>query len=131
MPILNPNKLYKDLDMSFEPHPETGDVLKKIDTNSVKQSVKTLLQTNYGERLFHPEIGSPLKQLLFEPMDPVTTETLRSAVRNVLENYEPRVVIQYVDVIPKYERNEYEITIFFNVIGLQDTSLTVTLERLR
>jgi phage baseplate assembly protein W len=60
MAILStPNKLYKDLDFSFSAHPETGDVLKKIDNNAIKQSIRALVSTAFGERLFDPELGAP------------------------------------------------------------------------
>lgn len=130
--LFNPNKLYKDIDFSFEAHPETGDVLKKIDNNAVKQSIRSLIETGFGERLFEPEIGSPIRKLLFEPMDPITTETIRRAIENTIQNYEPRVRLDIVDVTPKYDENAYEISIYFTALGInQPTSITITLQRLR
>lgn len=130
--LFNPNKLYKDIDFSFEAHPETGDVLKKIDNNAVKQSIRSLIETGFGERLFDPEIGSPIRKLLFEPMDPITTETIRRAIENTIQNYEPRVRLDIVDVTPKYDENAYEISIYFTALGInQPTSITITLQRLR
>lgn len=132
MAILTPNKLYKDLDITFTSHPETQDVLKKIDNNSIKQSLKLLLFTNIGERLFQPDVGSKIYGLLFEPIDPITTEVLKKTIQNTIETYEPRVRLEGVDVIPQYDENSYEVSIYFSVIGInQPTSLTVTLERLR
>lgn len=132
MAILTPNKLYKDLDITFTAHPETQDVLKKIDNNSIKQSLKLLLFTNIGERLFQPDVGSKIYGLLFEPLDPITTEVLKRSIENTIETYEPRVLLEGVDVVPKYDENEYEVTIYFTVRGInQPTSLTVTLERLQ
>lgn len=130
--LFNPNKLYKDIDFSFDAHPETGDVLKKIDNNAVKQSIRSLIETGFGERLFEPEIGSPIRKLLFEPMDPITTETIRRAIENTIQNYEPRVRLDIVDVTPKYDENAYEISIYFTALGInQPTSITITLQRLR
>jgi phage baseplate assembly protein W len=132
MPILSPNKLYKDLDFTFSSHPQTKDVLKKIDVNSVKQSLKMLLFTNMGERLFQPETGSKIYGLLFEPLDPITTQALRRSIENTIETFEPRITLDLVDVIPVEEENSYTISIYFTVNGVnQPTSLTVTLERLR
>ena len=132
MPILSTNKPYKHLDITFSAHPETQDVLKKIDVNSVKQSLKTLLFTNMGERLFQPEVGSKIQGLLFEPIDPITTQTLKRSIENTIETYEPRVSLDLVDVVPVEEENSYEVSIYFTVLGInQPTSLTVTLERLR
>jgi len=132
MAILTPNKLYKDLDVTFTAHPETQDVLKKIDNNAIKQSLKLLLFTNIGERLFQPDVGSKIYGLLFEPIDPITTEVLKRSIENTIETYEPRVLLEGVDVVPNYDDNSYEVSIYFTVLGInQPTSLTVTLERLR
>lgn len=132
MPILSPNKLYKDLDLSFAAHPQTQDVLKKVDTNSVKQSLKVLLNTNLGERLFQPNIGSPLRNLLFEPVDVITTMAIKRSIENTISLYEPRISLEQVEVFPFEDDNSYEISLYFTVIGInQPTSLTVTLERLR
>jgi phage baseplate assembly protein W len=132
MPILSPNKLYKDFDLSFAAHPQTRDVLKKVDANSIKQSLKTLLFTNLGERLFQPNVGSPLYNLLFEPADAITTLAIKRSIENTISQYEPRIALELVDVFPNEDENSYEISIYFTPIGInQPTSLTVTLERLR
>lgn len=132
MAILTPNKIYKDADFSFLAHPETKDLLKKTDINSVKQSLKTLLFTRPGERLFRPEVGGNLNDLLFEPIDFITSEAIKAGIINTIENFEPRVQLDRVDVVPNYDDNEYEISIYFTVVGVnQPTSLTLTLERLR
>ncbi len=132
MAILSPNKLYKDVDATFLSHPQTQDVLKKVDANAIKQSLKILLFTNLGERLFQPEIGSPLNNLLFEPIDIITTQAIKRSITNTIQKYEPRVLLDMVDVVPNEDENSYEISIFFTPVGInQPTSLTVTLERLR
>ena len=133
MPILStPNKLYKDLDFSFQAHPETGDVLKKIDNNAIKQSVTALINTVFGERHFEPNIGSPLRSLLFEPVDAITTSVMERAIEYTLRNFEPRVQLDTVSVEPKEDENSYDISIYFSVLGInQPTSVSITLERLR
>jgi phage baseplate assembly protein W len=133
MTILSaPNKLYKDLDFSFTAHPETGDVLKKIDNNAIKQSVTALINTVFGERHFEPNIGSPLRSLLFEPVDAITTSVMERAIEYTLRNFEPRVQLDTVSVEPKEDENAYDISIYFSVLGInQPTSVSITLERLR
>ena len=73
-----PSQLYKDLDLTFA-KTTSHDVARRIDVNAVKQSLKSLLLTKPGERLFHPEIGAGLYAILFEPMDYVTTEKIGRA----------------------------------------------------
>lgn len=132
MAILTPNKLYKDIDFSFTAHPETKDIVKKIDVNSIKQSIKSLLFTYPGERLFQPEIGSQIRTLLFEPIDFITSEALKKSITYTLENFEPRIKLDLVEVVPQYDDNAYEVSIFFTALGVnQAASISVTLERLR
>lgn len=132
MTIISPIRLYKDLDFNFTAHPQTGDVAKKLDVNAVKQSLKTLIMTQFGERSFQPSIGSPIYRLLFEPMDPITTAVLQRAVEQVIQNHEPRVILHEVKITPYEELNEYAISIYFSVIGIPlPVSFTITLQRLR
>jgi phage baseplate assembly protein W len=133
MPILStPNKLYKDVDFSFEAHPETGDVLKKIDNNAVKQSVTALINTAFGERPFNPDLGSSLRALLFEPIDYITSRTIQKSIEYTLGNFEPRIALDSVTVEPDEDANSYEVSIYFSVVGInQPTSMSITLERLR
>lgn len=132
MSIIRPYRLYKDIDLAFLSHPETGDVTKKLDVNAVKQSLKTLLFTQYGERLFQPKIGSPLYGLLFEPMDPITVEGIKQSIEILIQNYEPRIILEQIDVIPNYDENNYDLSIFFTVVGIPlPISFSTILQRLR
>jgi len=132
MSILSPNKLYKDLDFSFTAHPNTGDAVKVVDNNAVKQSIKALLFTGRGERLFQPEIDTPLRRMLFEPLDAITAEVLSRSIKTTIQNYEPRVKLEGVQVVPNYKENSYEVSIFFTTLGVnQSTSLTLSLQRTR
>src|SRR3972149_9771081 len=127
-----PFRLYKDLDLSFTLHPDTHDVAKKVDINAVKQSLKTLIFTQFGERPFQPDFGSPVWGLLFEPIDPITTEVLKRAIEQVIQNHEPRVILNALDVIPQDDENAYEITLNFTVIGIPiPVTFSLILQRLR
>jgi uncharacterized protein len=129
---VQPFRLYKDISLDFTSHPETQDVSKKIDINAVKQSLKTLLFTQRGERLFQPSIGSPLYTLMFEQIDPITEEAVRVGIENTIQSFEPRVILEQVDIVPRPDTNEYEITIFFSVVGIPiTTSLSTVIQRVR
>lgn len=132
MSIITPVRLYKDIDLSFSAHPVTKDITKKLDVNAVKQSLKTLLFTQYNERPFRPTLGSPLYKLLFEPMDPITVEGMKQAIEILIQNFEPRVQLQKVDIVPVYDKNEYELSIYFTVVGITaPVTFTTILQRLR
>lgn len=114
------NRIYSDIDLNFTAHPVTGDLAVKYDVNAVKQSLKTLLLTQYYERPFQPELGSPIYGMLFEPLDVITANTLKLQIELLIRNHEPRVVDQSVTVTPLFDQNAFKVDIYFYVIGLPD-----------
>lgn len=130
--IIKPTRLYKDLDLNFSKHPQRGDVLKKIDINSINQSLKTLLYTMPGERLFQPLVGTPLYRLLFEPLDDVSMTLVDQAIEHTIQNFEPRIELNLVQIVPDEENNEINISIFYTIKGTQTPgSFFTTLKRVR
>ena len=85
-------RLYKDLDLDFGRNLVTNDVNKLTDVEAVKRSVRNLINTSHFERPFHPEIGSNVRAMLFEPMTPLTALNLQRKVQEVLINFEPRIL---------------------------------------
>jgi len=126
-------RIYKDLNLNFSPHPNTKDITKKTDIEAVKQSVKNLVLTRHYERPFHPEIGSNVTDILFEPMTPLTANLLTKQISEVINNFEPRARLVSVNANPRIDRNEYEVTINFYVVNIPGelVSFTTMLERLR
>ena len=109
-------RLYADLPLAFNIHPNTQDLTVLSDLDAVKQSVKNLILTNFNERPFQPRIGSNITGLLFEPADAFTEMAIRDEVLKVLEEYEPRVNGVVVEVIDESDNNSYRVSIQFNVI---------------
>ena len=102
------------------------------DIEAVKQSVKNLILTKHYERPFHPEIGSNVTDILFEPMTPLTALNLQRKVAEVLNNFEPRINLEQVLAKPDIDRNSYNLKIIFYVIGSNDpVEVETFLERLR
>ena len=123
---------YKDLDLSFGRNVVTNDVNKLTDVEAVKRSVRNLINTSHFERPFHPEIGSNVRAMLFEPMTPLTALNLQRKVQEVLVNFEPRIRLVQVLARPDIDRNAYDLRIYFYVIGSNDLIEVQTfLERLR
>lgn len=114
------NRIYSDLDLSFAAHPITGDVVKKYDVNAVKQSIKTLILTQYYERPFQPKLGSPVYGMLFDNVDIITANSLKLRIELLINKFEPRVRTQQVDVVPLYDENAFEVTMYFYVVGVPD-----------
>ena len=126
------NRIYKDLDLDFGRNRITNDVNKLTDVEAVKRSVKNLINTNHYERPFHPEIGSDVRAMLFEPMTPLTALNLQRKVAEVLNNFEPRINLQQILASPDLDRNSYALKIMFYVVGSnQPVEVETFLERLR
>ena len=126
------SRIYKDLDLSFEANPTTGDVLKKVDANAVKQAMRVLMLTNFYERPFAPKKAANLRGILFENISSLRAASLETIILNLFENYEPRVRIQKIQVAANYDDNRYDVSITFNVIGIDAPQiLSANLKRLR
>lgn len=125
------SRTFSDLDLNFIAGP-TGDVFKKYDENAIKQSVKNLVMTNHYERLFHPEIGSQVTALLFEPFSPLLQGMLEQAIINTITNFEPRVVLEDVTVTLNPDNHTVYVSIVFRIVNTE-RPLTVdfTLRRTR
>ena len=124
---------YRDLDLFFGKKPVSGDVNALTDVENIKRAVRNLVLTNIYERPFHPEIGSGVRDMLFENMTPLTSIVLTKKVEEVIENFEPRVRLMSVSAIPNLDRNEYEMVIEFFIKNFPTELITVDvfLERLR
>ena len=124
---------YRDLDLFFSKKTERKDVNVLTDILAVKRSVRNLILLNHYEKPFHPEIGSGIRSILFQPMSPITAYVLSRKVEEVIENFEPRVKLVGVRAQPDLDRNSYEVTIEFYVLNAPTelAELTVLLERSR
>lgn len=127
--------VYKDLDFNFSKLALTNDVGSKTDTNAIKQSVVNLVMTNFGERPFHPEIGSDVNSLLFEPSSVLTYSVIEDTIKTVLENFEPRIKITSIridDTPNNIDNNKIFVRIAYIFLekNISD-SFDVVLERLR
>ena len=126
-------RTYSDLDLFFSAKGVSKDISKVTDIQAGKRSVRNLVLLNHYEKPFHPEIGSGVRDILFEPMTPITAHVLTRKIEDVIENFEPRVKLISVRAQPNLDRNEYEVTVEFYVINTPTelVDLTIMLERLR
>ena len=125
-------RTFSDLDLNFTAHPVTKDVSRRYDENSVKTALRNLILTRNYERPFHSEIGSPIRSLMFEPATPMLGVMLRKAIFDVVNNFEPRVVLTEVDINVSDENNAVYITIEFKIVNTErPLTLDLTLERTR
>ena len=125
-------KQYRDLDLFFSKK-SNKDVNKVTDIEAVKRSVRNLVLLNSFEKPFHPEIAGDVRGLLFELMTPLTSAVIARKIQDVIENFEPRARLTGVQAIPDFDRNLYEVTVYFYVVNAPTELVEVTqlLERLR
>lgn len=125
-------RIFSDLDLNFTPHPVTGDISRKFDENAIKQSLRNLLQIRHFEKPFHSEVGSPLRELLFEPMTPLTSFMARRAIIDTVANFEPRVDLIDVEVIASDENYSLYVNITYKIVNTErPLTLDFVLERTR
>jgi len=125
-------KQYRDLDLFFT-RKSNKDVNKVTDIQAVKRSVRNLVLLNTYEKPFHPEIAGDVRGLLFENMTPLTSAVIARKIQDVIENFEPRARLTGVQAIPDFDRNLYEVTVYFYVVNAPTELVEVSqiLERLR
>ena len=125
-------RTFKDLNLDFARNTVTNDVVKIEDVEAIKRSVRNLVNTNFYERPFHPELGCGVRELLFENFTPLTRIFLQRKIEEVITNYEPRASLEQVAVDDDQDKNRLVVDIYFYVQGVADpVSVTTFLQRLR
>lgn len=123
---------YSDLDLDFLPHPTTKDVMKKTGVEAIKRSVRNLILTNYYDRPFQSYIGSGALKLLFDNATPITANLLTNAIREVINNFEPRVRLERLNVQFDLDNNGYNVSLYFVIINQNEPAvINLFLERIR
>ena len=126
------SRIFKDLNLDFQKNTATSDIQKLTDAESVKRSVRNLINTNHYEKPFHPEIGSNLRAMLFENITPQITHVISKQIELLIKNYEPRCRLVQVNTQPMFDRNGYACQISFYVVNYPEPVTVETfLERLR
>ena len=133
MPVQRLSKGFKDLSASFQTSPLNNDLIALKNESAIARSVRNLVLTIQGERPFQPVLGTGVSRLLFENMDKLTASAIRSELRTTIENYEPRVEINEIIVEADFERNAFDVTLQYFIIGMDvpEQELTFALEPTR
>ena len=123
---------YKDLDLNFTAHPVKKDVTRHYNEKAIINSVKNLVSTNFYERPFRPDIGSGVRNILFEMVDSVSGAALARQISEVIRNFEPRVSIERITAVPAPDQNGYKVELSFFIINLANPiTINFFLERIR
>ena len=131
-PRIQSERSFSDLDLNFNIHPVKKDITRHVNEYAIINSVKNLVSTNYYERPFRPEIGSGVRNLLFENVDPLVAARLERAIVETISNYEPRVSVSNISAIASPDENLYSIKLeFFIINNPNPITIDFFLERIR
>ena len=140
---------WADLDLDFTAHPVTKDIVRKTNVEAVKRSVRNLIQTNKYDKKFHPEVDGGVTRHLFGLATAATKHDIAEAISTCLTNYEPRVIVDRVNVLSNedaqirhsqggvsvsgnIDRNGFNVSIFFRIVNSPEPiEVSLFLERIR
>ena len=118
MAVKRISRAFKDINLSFTPHPVTKDLTILRNENAIKRSVRNIVQTIPTERFFNAILGSDVRDLLFDNfIDFGTASAIEDQIKVSIENFEPRVDNLQVNVEPRPDDNEFEVNVLFDIIG--------------
>ena len=118
MPVERVSKTFKDISASFKVNPLNEDLIAVKNETAIARSVRNLIMTAQGERFFNPILGSQVSRLLFENIDLLTASAIKDEITTTLENFEPRVRLTDIDVVPDYDNCEFNVTLRYNIVGI-------------
>tara|TARA_R100000152_G_C6612397_1_gene65838 strand:- start:183 stop:563 length:381 start_codon:yes stop_codon:yes gene_type:complete len=123
---------YTDLDLDFTRNPISGDISVRNDAQAIIGSIKNIINTMTGEKKFQPNFGGNIRRLLFEPIDSITTLKIEDGLKRAILEFEPRAILQTVEVIPSPDELSYNATIIFRIRNQpRPVTTVIKLQRVR
>ena len=119
MAIKRKSRAFKDISLSFSPHPITKDLPVLINERAIVRSVRNLVETIPTERFFQPNLGTEIRDTLFENFSRQTVNVIEDQVRDTVRAYEPRVGDVGVEVLANPDNNNFEVKVLFEIRGLE------------
>ena len=118
MPVERVSRGFKDISMSFEVNPINNDIIGIKNSTAIARSIRNLVLTVPGERFFNEDLGSRVSEILFDNLDEISASAIRDEIEETIIKYEPRVKLEDVQVKPNYDNNEFDVTITYDIIGI-------------
>ena len=112
------SRAFKDISFSFDPHPISKDLPIIVNERAIVRSVRNLVETIPTERFFNPTLGTDIRSSLFELVNYATATVIRDQIKDTVEFYEDRIENLEVKVDPQPDNNSFDVTIFFDIVGL-------------
>ena len=117
MAITRISRSFKDISLSFEPHPVTKDLPVLKNERAIIRSVRNIVQTIPTEKFFDSLFGSDVYRSLFDFVDFGTASIIQEQIKTALNNFERRINNVKVEVEPRPDDNDFEVTVIFDIIG--------------
>ena len=117
MPLERVSPGFKDISMSFQSNPLNADLIGLKNENAIARSVSNIVFTLPGEKFFEEDFGCRISASLFENMDDITANLIKDEITESIENFEPRVNLLEVEVIPEFDNNQFDVLLIYEIIG--------------
>ena len=111
------SRAFKDISLSFEPHPVTKDLPILKNERAIARSVRNIVETIPTEKFFNPDFGSDVYKSLFDFVDFGTSSIIQDQIKTSVKNFEPRVDNVRVEVDPQPDLNQFEVTVIYDIVG--------------
>ena len=118
MPLERVSKGFKDISMTFQVNPLSSDLIALKNENAIARSVRNIIFTVPGEKMFNPDFGTDINASLFELLDETSAVVIKDQIKYSLETYEPRIRLLDVIVVPDFEGNGYDVEISYSIVGV-------------
>lgn len=118
MPVQRVSQSFKDISATFQINPLNRDLIALNNSYAIARSIRNLIMTVPGDRPFNPVLGSQVTNLLFENLDKLTALTIKSEIVNTIENFEPRVRLNEVNVKSQPDQNQFDVKIQYYIVGI-------------
>ena len=126
MAIQRKSRAFKDISLSFSPHPVTKDLPVLLNERAISRSVRNLVETIPTERFFNSRLGTDVRDSLFENFTATTVTIIEDQIRETVRNFEPRVGEIGVEVEARPDSNELDVKVLFEIIGLDTPTQSFT-----
>jgi len=118
VPLERVSRGFKDISMTFQVNPLSSDLIALKNENAIARSVRNIIFTVPGEKVFDPDFGTDINASLFELLDETSAVVIKDQIKYSLETYEPRILLLDVIVVPDFEGNGYDVEISYSIVGV-------------
>ena len=118
MPLERVSQGFRDISMTFQNNPLNRDLIALKNETAIARSIRNIVFTLPGEKFFNPNFGSRVSRSLFENIDEISASNIRDEIATSIVNFEPRVELKNVEVIPNYDNNSFDVIITYSIVGI-------------